>query len=127
MTTAARDEGNDMAWRLGKALLAAAAIAICCAVSNASALAYDDILGNWCSQTARLEFSRDAMGVFVFASKDRLSRRVTAYEFTDSIVVVRWYLDDKLTSSTFGEFSPDGKTMFLQPGESVPRREYHRC
>ena len=118
-----------MAWKLGNALLVAGATAIaaCCAAGDASALTYDDILGNWCSQTARLEFSRDTMGVFVFADKEHLSRKVTAYEFTGSVVTVRWYLDDKLTSSTFGEFSPDGKTMFLQPGESVPRREYHRC
>jgi hypothetical protein len=118
-----------MAWKLGKALLVAgaAAVAFICAAGGASALTYDDILGNWCSQTARLEFSRDEMGVFIFSDKQRLSRKVTAYEFDGSVVTVRWYLDEKLTSSTFGEFSADGKTMFLQPGESVPRREYHRC
>jgi hypothetical protein len=32
-----------------------------------------------------------------------------------------------LTSSDFGEFSADNRTMFLQPAGNVPRREYRRC
>jgi hypothetical protein len=114
---------------LGKAGLVAAATAfsIWCATSDASALGYDDIIGNWCSATARLEFSRQTMGVFLFSDKSRMSRKISKYEFESSTVTVRWYLDDELTSSTFGEFSADGRTMFLQPGGDVPRREYRRC
>jgi hypothetical protein len=112
---------------LGKArwVAAATAIAMWCAAGDASALDYGDILGNWCSTTARLEFSRDTMGVFVFANKSHLSRKISKYEFSDTSVTVRWYLGDDLTSSSFGEFN--GATMFLQPGGDVPRREYHRC
>ncbi len=118
-----------MARGLGKAWRIAAAIAIAtwCASGEASALSYADILGNWCSTTARLEFSRDAMGVYIFSDKSHLSRKISTYEFSDTIVTVRWYLDDKLTSSTFGEFSADGRIMFLQPGADVPRRQYRRC
>jgi hypothetical protein len=108
-------------------IAAAMAISMWCSTGDASALGYEDILGNWCSATARLEFSRDTMGVYVFADKSRLNRKISAYEFGGSAVTVRWSLDDKLTSSTFGEFSPNGATMFLQPGEDVPRREYRRC
>jgi hypothetical protein len=113
----------------GKAGLAAVATAISmwCATGDASALGYDDILGNWCSSTARLEFSRETMGVYLFADKSKMNRKVSAYEFSDSIVTVRWYFDDELTSSTFGEFSANGTTMFLQPGKDIPHREYHRC
>lgn len=113
----------------GKAWLVAAAtvISMWCAAGEASALSYDDILGNWCSATARLEFSRETMGVFVFANKSHLSWKISKYEFDDTTVTVRWYLDDDLTSSSFGEFSANGSTMFLQPGQDVPRREYHRC
>ena len=113
----------------GKAgvVAAATAISMWCAIGDASALGYEDIIGNWCSATARLEFSRQAMGVFLFSDKSHLSRKVTAYEFNGGTVTVRWYLDDELTSSTFGEFSADGRTMFLQPGGEVPRREYRRC
>jgi hypothetical protein len=97
------------------------------AAGDARALDYRDILGNWCSATARLEFSRDAMGVFLFASQSHSSTRVTRYEFAGSLVTVYWEKDGKQTSSDFGEFSADGRTMFLQSSENVPRREYHRC
>jgi hypothetical protein len=113
---------------LGKAWLVAAATAIAMgATGDASALGYEDILGNWCSATARLEFSRETMGVFVFANKSHVSRKISKYEFSDKTVTVRWYLDNEATSSSFGEFSANGTTMFLQPGGDVPRREYHRC
>lgn len=101
--------------------------ATCFAAGDAGALDYSDILGNWCSATARLELSRDTMGVFLFASKSHSTTRVTRYEFVGAIVTVHWKKDDKETSSDFGEFSADRRTMFLQPHENVPRREYHRC
>jgi hypothetical protein len=110
--------------------VAIAALATACfAVRDAHALDYKDILGNWCSATARLEFSRTAMGVFLFSDKSRSSTRVTKYEFADAMVTVYWKKDGKETSSDFGEFSADRRTMFLQPNEqgNVPRREYHRC
>jgi len=94
---------------------------------DANALTYSDILGNWCSATARLEFSRNTMGVFLFSSKSHSSTRVTRYEFAGSNVTVYWEKDGTETSSDFGEFSADGRTMFLQPHDNVPRREYHRC
>jgi hypothetical protein len=118
-----------LAHKLAKAT--AVAIAAITAASlagrDARALDYGDILGNWCSATARLEFSRNQMGVFLFLSKSHSSSRVTRYEFAGSTVTVYWEKDGKETSSDFGEFSTDGRTMFLQPAESVPRREYHRC
>jgi hypothetical protein len=107
--------------------IAAAIAALCGAGSDANALTYKDILGNWCSATARLEFSRDAMGVLLFAGKSHSSARVTKYEFVGPTVTVHWIKDGDETSSDFSEFSADGRTMFLQPGENVPRREYHRC
>ena len=118
-----------MARRFGKAWLVAAATAIStwCATGVAHAISYDDILGNWCSTTARLEFSRDTMGVFLFSDRSHLSRPISNYEFHDNYVVVHWELDGKQTSSTFGEFTSDGRNMFLQPGDDVPRRQYHRC
>jgi hypothetical protein len=121
--------GAIMARRFGKAWLVAVATAIStwCATGVANAIGYDDMLGNWCSTTARLEFSRDTMGVFLFSDRSHLSRPISAYEFHDNYVVVRWYLDGKLTSSTFGEFTSNGRTMFLQPGDDVPRRQYNRC
>ena len=81
---------------LGKAGLVAAATAfsIWCATSDASALGYDDIIGNWCSATARLEFSHETMGVFLFSDKSHLSRKISKYEFDGSTVTVRWYLDN---------------------------------
>ena len=118
-----------MGRRFGKAWLVAVATAIAtwCAAGTAYAIDYGDILGNWCSTTARLEFSRDTMGVFLFSDRSHLSRPISNYEFKDNYVVVHWYLDGKLTSSTFGEFTSDGRTMFLQPGDDVPRRQYKRC
>lgn len=109
------------------AVTAATIAALACAGRDAHALTYKDILGNWCSATARLEFSRDTMGVFLFASKSHSTTRVSKYEFVASTVTVYWDKDGKTTSSDFGEFSVDGRTMFLQPAEKVPRREYHRC
>jgi hypothetical protein len=94
---------------------------------NANALTYKDILGNWCSATARLEFSREAMGVLLFASRSHSNTKVTRYEFVDSIVTVYWMKDGKETTSDFSEFSADGRTMFLQQRQNTPRREYHRC
>jgi len=116
-----------MGHRKARLLAAATAVATWCASGDASAVGYDDILGNWCSATARLEFSRNTMGVFVFANKSHMSRKISRYEFSDTTVTVRWFIEDELTSSSFGEFSRDGRTMFLQPGADVPRREYHRC
>ena len=108
------------------ALALAAALAGALRVANA--LDYPDMLGNWCSATARLEFSRDAMGVLIFATKSHTSSRVTRYDFTGSLVTVHWERDDgQMTTSVFGEFAADGRTMFLQPAQSVPRREYKRC
>jgi hypothetical protein len=115
--------------KFGRALLVAAAtmVAFCWAGGDAYALSYSDILGNWCSATAQLEFTRENMGVLLFADKSHSSARVSNYEFVGKIVTVHWYKDGKLTSSDFGEFSADGRTMFLQPGDDVPHREYHRC
>ena len=108
--------------------VAIATIAMACfAVRDARALDYGDILGNWCSATARLEFSRATMGVFLFSDKSHSSARVRRYEFAGSRVTVYWENDGSETSSTFGEFSADNRTMFLQPANNVPRREYHRC
>ena len=109
------------------AVTAAMIAALACTGREAHALTYKDILGNWCSATARLEFSRGTMGVFLFASKSHSTTPVTKYEFAGSAVTVYWMKDGKETSSDFSEFSADGRTMFLQPGENVPRREYHRC
>jgi hypothetical protein len=105
----------------------AAIVMACFAARDAGALDYSDILGNWCSATARLEFSRSTMGVFLFADKSKSTTRVTKYEFAGSVVTVYWEKDGNETSSDFGEFSADGRTMFLQPSGNVPRREYHRC
>jgi hypothetical protein len=114
--------------KLARALAAIATIAAAClAAHDARALDYGDILGNWCSATARLELSRNAMGVFLFSDRSHSSTRVTRYEFAGSHVTIFWEKDGGETSSDFGEFSTDGRTMFLQPHESVPRREYHRC
>ena len=107
--------------------LAAVIAVACCAGRDAHALTYKDILGSWCSATARLDFSRDAMGVLLFASNSRSKSRVTKYQFDGPIVSVYWMKDGKETSSDFSEFSADGRTMFLQPNENVPRREYRRC
>ena len=115
-------------------MLARAAVAAIAAIAvtsladrDARALDYGDILGNWCSATARLEFSRKTMGVFLFLSKSQSTTRVSRYEFAGSTVTVYWEKDGKETSSDFGEFSTDGRTMFLQPADNVPRREYRRC
>ena len=108
-------------------LAAATAVAVSCAGADARALSYRDILGKWCSATARLEFSRQAMGVYKFADKTRSSNKVQRYEFTDTGVSVHWTNGGELTSSDFGEFSADNRTMFLQPYGNIPRREYHRC
>jgi hypothetical protein len=109
------------------AVAIAAIAAVCFANRDANALSYRDILGNWCSATARLEFSRSTMGVFLFASKSHSTTPVTKYEFVGSTVTVYWMKEGKETSSDFSEFSADGRTMFLQPAEDVPRREYSRC
>jgi len=101
--------------------------AACFADRAAKAVDYSDILGNWCSATARLEFSRNQMGVYLFSSKSHAVSKVTRYEFAGETVTVYWMNDGKETSSDFSEFSADGKTMFLQPAKNVPRREYHRC
>ena len=104
------------------------AIAAACFTDRAAgAVDYGDILGNWCSVTARLEFSRNQMGVYLFSSKSHSVTRVMRYEFVGDRVTVYWDKDGKETSSDFSEFSADGRTMFLQPAENVPRREYHRC
>jgi hypothetical protein len=103
------------------------AAAVSCADADASALGYRDILGKWCSATARLEFSRQAMGVYKFADKARSSNKVQRYEFSATGVSVHWYNGGELTSSDFGEFSADNRTMFLQSAGTVPRREYRRC
>jgi hypothetical protein len=113
----------------GRALVFAAttAVAVGCAGADAQALGYRDILGKWCSATARLEFSRQAMGLFKFADKSRSSSKVQRYEFSATGVIVHWYNGGELTSSDFGEFSADNRTMFLQPSGDVPHREYRRC
>src|SRR6267142_2644967 len=102
---------------LRTALVAAATMAAATvgAANDAAALTYRDILGNWCSATARLEFTREAMGVFKFADKARVKNRVSRYEFSNAVVIVHWYDGKNLTSSDFGEFSADGRSMFLQP------------
>ena len=109
------------------AVTTATIAALACAGRDAHALTYSDILGNWCSATARLELSRDTMGVLLFESKSHSTTHVSKFEFVGSSVSVYWDKDGKTTSSDFSEFSADGRTMFLQPANNVPRREYHRC
>src|SRR5579872_5797905 len=90
---------TTMGERLAGKLTRASAVAIAAITAaffsgrDANALTYSDILGNWCSATARLEFSRNAMGVFLFSSKSHSSTRVTKYEFAGSIVTVYWDKD----------------------------------
>ena len=74
-------------------------------------------------------FTRQAMGLYKFADKARSSSKVERYEFTPNGtgVIVHWYNGGELTSSDFGEFSANNRTMFLQPSGNVPRREYRRC
>jgi hypothetical protein len=103
------------------------ALAVSFAGADAHALGYRDILGKWCSATARLEFTRQAMGVYKFADKARASNKIQRYEFTATGVIVYWYSGGELTSGEFGEFSADHRTMSLQPPGDVPRREYRRC
>ena len=105
---------------------ATTAAALACAATDAHALSYRDILGKWCSATARLEFSRQAIGMFRFADKSHSSSKVQSYGFTDTTVTVYWPDSGKLPSE-FGEFSADNRTMFLQPAVNVARREYRRC
>src|SRR3954467_15835132 len=87
-------EGATSMGSLGRALIlaAATAAAVSCAGADAHALGYRDILGRWCSATARLEFARQAMGLYKFADKSRSSSKVQRYEFTPggAGVIVHW-------------------------------------
>ena len=113
--------------RVTAVALASIAMATLCAPRDAAAITLKGFLGNWCSATARLSFSPNQMGVFLFSDKSQTNHRVTGYDVTDTVVTAHWYKDKELTSSTFSEFSADGHTMFLQPSDKVPRREYKRC
>ena len=97
--------------------------------AEAQALNYPDILGKWCSATARMTLTRDTMSIFLFSTKKNASFRIKNYEFAGPLVTVNWYDDKELSSSTFGEFSADRRIIFLQPdkGSNIPRREYRRC
>jgi hypothetical protein len=115
--------------KLGMAL-AITAFAFLMATVEAKALSDRDILGSWCSATARLTFTRGTMTTLLFSDKSEVSRRIKNYEFGAGAVTVYWYKDkNELTSSDFSEFSADGRRMFLQPDAkfNVPRREYNRC
>ncbi len=105
------------------------AIAFLFAAVEAKALSDRDILGSWCSATARLTFTGGTMTTLLLSNKSNTRHRVKNYEFGATSVTVYWYNDKELTSSDFGEFSADGRRMFLQPDtkSNVPRREYNRC
>jgi len=116
-----------MTTMLGAALLIAAFMSSWPAAQS-KALGYQDLLGGWCSATAKLTFTRATMTVRLFRDSSSVERKITRYEFHDSSVDVYWLDEDTHeTSSTFGEFGKGGNQMFLQPADNVPHREYNHC
>lgn len=103
------------------------AMAGVCAASEAKAIDYRDILGAWCSVSAKIVFTRSAMSVTLFSTHRTTTEKITRFKFSESDVEVFWIRSKEEVSATYGEFSADRRVMVLQPDGSAPRREYRRC
>ncbi len=119
-----------MASGLRKAMILAltvAAAAVCWS-SRAAALTYDDILGTWCTAAGRSGFTRESLNIFRSSDNASFSFRITRYEFSDASVKVFWIRrDGDETSTTYGQFGADGRTMVQLPTQQSAERPHRRC
>jgi hypothetical protein len=115
-------------WRkIGLTALMVAAISLS-AGAPSRALDYKDFLGSWCSQTAKLTFTREHMGVKWFSDGKSAELKITKFEFHDDSVEVYWIdFEKNEVSAVYSEFSSDGRIMYLQKNSQAPHRQYKRC
>jgi hypothetical protein len=92
----------------------------------AGALEPHDILGAWCSQTAKIDFGQKILTVTRIGGQP-LQEQIKRYAFGKDSVTVYWTREGKEVEAHYGEFSADNKTMASRATSAAPRREYHRC
>jgi len=115
-------------WRKSWLIVLVVAAASLWTSAASNAMEYSDILGTWCSASAKIRFTRDSMKVTLFSSGRILVYKVTRYDLERRYVRVHWVnLKKEEVWAEYSEFSPDGQEMVLQPNKVAPRRPYHRC
>ncbi|KAB2920373.1 MAG: hypothetical protein F9K29_02515 [Hyphomicrobiaceae bacterium] len=96
--------------------------------SRAAALTYDDILGTWCTAAGRSGFTRESLNIFRSSDSASFSFRITRYEFAETYVRVFWIRRDGAeTSTTYGQFGADGRTMVQLATQESAERPHRRC
>jgi len=87
-----------------------------------------DILGTWCSKTAKIRFTRDAMTVTLFSRGEAHTYKIVSYKFSGTYVRITWinYKDEEVWAE-YSDFSRDGRRMYLQKNRVAPRRKHNRC
>src|SRR6185312_17460022 len=99
-----------MAWYGLARLSAMAAVGLLAfTASDAPALTQYVILGKWCGQASRYEFTPKRMKVHRYKDNVKATFVVLRYEFFDNIVKVIWrnYAGDE-TFTRFGNFDAEG-------------------
>jgi len=115
-------------WRKSLLIVLVVAAAGLWTSAASNAIEYRDILGTWCSASAKIRFTRDAMKVTLFESGRTIIYKVTKYDLASLYVRVHWInFKKEEVWAEYSEFSRDGRNMVLQPNKVAPRRPYHRC
>jgi hypothetical protein len=116
------------AWRKSWLIILVVAAASLWTSAASNAIESRDILGTWCSATAKIKFAPDAMTVRLFSSQQIHVYKVVGYDYSPDTVKVTW-TDFKKEEvwAEYSEFSPNRRRMYLQKHKVAPRREYNRC
>jgi len=97
------------------------------AMSDAGAMTFNDIAGQWCGEVTDDTFTPQTLTVKFHNGNPTKVFKVTKYTYTNDSVSMHWKSsDDKEFVTTFAEFTNDG-TMAQQKNDAGPRRQFKRC
>jgi hypothetical protein len=97
------------------------------AASPVRALSFKDISGKWCTVAGSSQFTEKAI-IVRKSDGGRIELKIDHYDYADDAITVYWLTPDKsMTSTTYGDFGADGRTMAQLATSDGPRREHRRC
>jgi len=97
--------------------------------SNAvAAFGYNDVYGRWCTVGGQTEFTPQYLKILRYSDNARFDFPISRYEFSEQEVTVFWIrADGSQTTTIYGRFSSDGRTMVQLPTAQFGERPHTRC
>jgi hypothetical protein len=119
--------GTDLTDRRSSLAVIAAITAAILAAAPAHALSFKDISGKWCTAAGSSQFTEKAI-IVRKSDGSRIELKIDHYVYADDAITVFWVAPDQsMTSTTYGDFGADGRTMAQFTTDNGPRRAHRRC